>query len=58
MGLAVMKKPTKARKVLGWQPRVGFLELVRMMVDADIADLQRRLKGGAAALRNPIGANG
>ena len=50
--------PSKARKVLGWQPRVGFLELVRMMVDADIADLQRRLKGGAAALRNPIGANG
>jgi GDPmannose 4,6-dehydratase len=50
--------PSKARKVLGWQPRVGFLELVRMMVDADIADLLRRLKGGAAALRNPIGANG
>ena len=40
----------KARRVLGWQPRVGFGELVRMMVDADIADLQRRLKGGAAGL--------
>jgi GDPmannose 4,6-dehydratase len=50
--------PSKARRVLGWQPRVGFPELVQMMVDADIADLERKLKGGAAALRNPIGANG
>src|SRR6185312_1310117 len=28
---------TKAREVLGWQPKVGFPELVRLMVDADIA---------------------
>jgi GDPmannose 4,6-dehydratase len=28
--------PTKARDVLGWQPTVGFRELVRMMVDADL----------------------
>jgi GDPmannose 4,6-dehydratase len=28
--------PTKAKKVLGWTPRVGFKELVRMMVDADL----------------------
>ncbi|WP_134766804.1 GDP-mannose 4,6-dehydratase [Nocardioides sp. 1609] len=27
---------SKAREVLGWKPRVGFDELVRMMVDADI----------------------
>jgi GDPmannose 4,6-dehydratase len=26
---------TKARKQLGWQPRVSFKELVEMMVDAD-----------------------
>ena len=26
---------SKARRELGWQPRVGFEELVRMMVDAD-----------------------
>jgi len=26
---------TKARNLLGWRPRVGFRELVRMMVDAD-----------------------
>jgi len=27
--------PSKARKVLSWQPRVSFQELVAMMVDAD-----------------------
>ncbi len=29
--------PTKARDDLGWEPKVTFQELVRMMVDADIA---------------------
>ena len=29
--------PAKARDVLGWQPKVGFRELVEMMVDADLA---------------------
>jgi GDPmannose 4,6-dehydratase len=28
---------SKARKVLGWQPKVGFDALVKMMVDADMA---------------------
>ena len=28
---------TKAREVLGWEPRVAFGDLVRMMVDGDIA---------------------
>ncbi|MCM2256174.1 MAG: GDP-mannose 4,6-dehydratase [Vicinamibacteria bacterium] len=28
--------PTKAKTVLGWEPKVGFRELVRMMVDADM----------------------
>jgi GDPmannose 4,6-dehydratase len=27
---------SKARSALGWKPRVGFAELVRMMVDADL----------------------
>ena len=27
----------KARRELGWKPRVGFAELVRLMVDADLA---------------------
>lgn len=37
---------SKARKILGWQPRVTFGELVRMMVDADIAALERQVKSG------------
>ena len=28
---------SKARRELGWQPRVGFHELARMMVDSDLA---------------------
>jgi GDPmannose 4,6-dehydratase len=36
--------PTKAREKLGWTPKVGFEELVRMMVDSDVA-LQKELAG-------------
>jgi GDPmannose 4,6-dehydratase len=41
---AVVGDAAKARRVLGWQPRTSFRELVRMMVDADFA----QLKAGAA----------
>jgi GDPmannose 4,6-dehydratase len=33
---------SKARRVLGWTPRVSFSELVEMMVRADLDRLQRR----------------
>ena len=33
---------SKAREVLGWEPRVSFAELVRMMVDADLQRLADR----------------
>jgi len=36
--------PTKARTVLGWEPKVSFTELVRMMVDNDLVE-QRALAG-------------
>ena len=36
--------PTKARERLGWQPKVGFEDLVRMMVDSDLAE-QRKTSG-------------
>jgi GDPmannose 4,6-dehydratase len=49
--------PLKARRALGWEPTVGFAELVRMMVDADLADLERQLRGGAAALRATAESN-
>jgi len=41
---------SRARRALGWQPRVGFSELVRMMVDADLAAIERKLKGGVEAV--------
>jgi GDPmannose 4,6-dehydratase len=31
----------KARRELGWQPRVSFEELIAMMVDADLALLRK-----------------
>lgn len=36
---------SKAKKVLGWEPKVKFKELVRMMVDADMADVRRMVEG-------------
>ena len=31
----------KAKRVLGWEPRTSFEELIRLMVDADLELLQR-----------------
>ena len=31
---------SKARRELGWEPRVSFKELVKMMVDADLEALR------------------
>lgn len=42
---------TKARTRLGWQPRVGFDELVRMMVDADLAVVHRQVHGSGKSSR-------
>ena len=39
--------PSRAKSELGWEPLVGFDELVRMMVDAD---LERQRSAGRAAL--------
>ena len=33
---------SKARKVLGWKPRVGFQELVRMMYENDLSAEQAK----------------
>ncbi len=35
--------PTKARKALGWEPKVSFAELVRMMVESDLELARREL---------------
>jgi GDPmannose 4,6-dehydratase len=33
----------RARELLGWEPTVGFEELIRLMVDADLARLDRQV---------------
>jgi GDPmannose 4,6-dehydratase len=38
--------PAKAKRVLGWEPKVDFKQLVEMMVDADM----ERLSGKSAAI--------
>jgi GDPmannose 4,6-dehydratase len=35
---------TKAHSKLGWKPRVGFEELVRMMYDSDLAEESARAR--------------
>jgi GDPmannose 4,6-dehydratase len=41
--------PSKAKRVLGWEPKVGFRELVQMMYDADLE--RHRAAGHGAAAR-------
>jgi len=37
----LLGSPAKAKEKLGWEPKVGFRELIEMMVDADLARLSR-----------------
>jgi len=48
---------TKAREKLGWETQVGFEELIKMMVEADLEVVQRAENGYAfaASLRNGNG---
>jgi GDPmannose 4,6-dehydratase len=43
---------TKARERLGWKPKVGFEELVRMMVDADMRLAEAESRSGLHAHRS------
>jgi GDPmannose 4,6-dehydratase len=36
---------SRAKQILGWEPKVRFQELVSMMVDADLASERERLEG-------------
>ena len=38
--------PSKAQRELGWKPEVGFEQLVRMMLEHDLALAQREKEGG------------
>jgi GDPmannose 4,6-dehydratase len=42
---ALQGDATLARERLGWEPRVGFTELVHLMVDADMTMLEDQLAG-------------
>lgn len=42
---------SKARRLLGWQPKVGFEELIKMMVDADIERYRGRQAAAASVQR-------
>ncbi|MFW5843335.1 MAG: GDP-mannose 4,6-dehydratase, partial [Spirochaetota bacterium] len=46
--------PSKAKRVLGWEPKVTFTDLVAMMVDADLADQKKEqyLKDGGFTIKN------
>ena len=50
--------PAKARERLGWEPRVGFEELVRLLVDADLERLRAAAEDaagvGVAGARNTM----
>lgn len=41
----LLSDPSKAQRLLAWQPKVGFRQLVTMMVDADLATLGRTQPG-------------
>jgi GDPmannose 4,6-dehydratase len=41
----LLADPEYAYLKLGWQPEVDFEALVRMMVEADLKDLQKKLQG-------------
>lgn len=48
---ALVSNPEKARRELGWEPSVGFKQLVAMMVDADLGRLKGQVKGSERAVR-------
>jgi GDPmannose 4,6-dehydratase len=41
--------PSKARRVLGWEPTVPFAEMIEAMVDADVERHRERLRTGPEA---------
>jgi GDPmannose 4,6-dehydratase len=47
---ALRADPSKARKILGWEPTVTFKELVSLMVAADMEEMAVKLTGGLAAI--------
>jgi GDPmannose 4,6-dehydratase len=40
--------PSKARRILGWEPKHTFRDLVAEMVQSDLANIKRAIKDGRA----------
>jgi GDPmannose 4,6-dehydratase len=45
---------SKAKKKLGWKSNTAFKELVKIMVDADLAELDEKLSGKVQVRRETI----
>lgn len=53
---ALLADSSKAREILGWSPRIGFEELVMIMMDADMSDAGLEPPGhGYEALKSAFG---
>jgi len=53
----LLANPAKARKRLGWQPKVTFKELARIMVDADMEAIGLKAPGEGKAILAKHGLN-
>jgi len=53
----LLADPTKARDKLGWEPKVTFKELVRIMVDADMEAIGLKVSGEGKAILAKHGLN-
>jgi GDPmannose 4,6-dehydratase len=49
---------SKARELLGWEPRTPFRELVRLMTEADLALAKREAETEASESRSGVSAHG
>jgi GDPmannose 4,6-dehydratase len=49
--------PSKAQEKLGWRPRVGFQELIKMMVDSDIELVKTRIHGSGSKRPSGFSSN-
>ena len=48
---------SKARRVLGWRPRTTFKELVRLMMESDLALAEREKRAGAGPAVSRLGSS-
>ncbi|HEX3445293.1 MAG TPA: GDP-mannose 4,6-dehydratase [Chthoniobacterales bacterium] len=48
--------PAKAKRQLGWEPKVRFQELVKIMVDADLDMVRRDIEGSGAGRKRSAGS--